>query len=99
MEQQQRIGASNSEQLLTILQEQQGSSFWDVVRLDESWFYLHTDHERIWLASDNAGPHRGRQTRDRIESYGMDTASHTPDSPDLAPADFSLFGYLKDRLH
>jgi hypothetical protein len=28
----------------------------------------------------------------------MEQAPHPPYSPDLAPSDFSLFGYLKDRL-
>jgi hypothetical protein len=46
-EEQKRIRVSNSEQFLAILQEQQGSSWRDLVTLDESWFYLHTDHERI----------------------------------------------------
>jgi hypothetical protein len=30
----------------------------DLVPLDESWFYLHTDHERIWLASGETPPDR-----------------------------------------
>jgi uncharacterized membrane protein len=46
-EEKKRIRVSNSEQLLAILQEPQGSSRRDLVTLDESWFYLHTDHERI----------------------------------------------------
>jgi hypothetical protein len=46
-EEQKRIRVSNSEQLLAILQEQQASSWRELVTLDESWFYLHTDHERI----------------------------------------------------
>jgi MoxR-like ATPase len=44
---QKRIRVSNSERFLAILQEQQGSSWRDFVTLDESWFYLHIDHERI----------------------------------------------------
>jgi hypothetical protein len=28
----------------------------------------------------------------------MEQAPHPPHSPDLAPSDFYLFGYLKDRL-
>jgi hypothetical protein len=43
--QQKRIRVSNSEQLLAILQEEQRSSWRDLVMLDESEFYLHTDHE------------------------------------------------------
>jgi hypothetical protein len=59
-EQQKRIQLSNSEQLLTILQEQQGSSWRDFVPLGESWFDLHTDHERTWLAPGRRPPDRDR---------------------------------------
>jgi hypothetical protein len=38
-ERQKPIRVSNSEQLLAILQEQQASSWRDLVTLDESWFY------------------------------------------------------------
>jgi hypothetical protein len=48
-EQQKQIRVSNSEKLLTILQEQQNSSWQDFVTLDESWFYLHIVPE--WLTS------------------------------------------------
>jgi hypothetical protein len=54
-----------------ILQEQQGNSWWDPVTLDESWFYPHTDHERIWLA-----PGETRQDRE----------GHTIQSPKFMPA-------------
>jgi hypothetical protein len=39
-----------------------------------------------------------RQTRDFIEADGTEQASHPPYSPDLAPSDFYLFGYLKEGL-
>jgi hypothetical protein len=61
-EQHKRIRVSDSEQLLAILQEQQGSSWRDLVPLDESWFYVHTDHERIWLAPGETPPDRKRHT-------------------------------------
>jgi hypothetical protein len=61
-EEQNRIRVSNSEQLLAILQEQQASSWRDLVALDESWFYLHTGHERIWLAPGETPPDRQRHT-------------------------------------
>jgi hypothetical protein len=61
-EAQNRIRVSNSKQLLAILQEQQGSSWRELVLLDESWFYLHTDHERIWLAPGETPPDRERHT-------------------------------------
>jgi histone-lysine N-methyltransferase SETMAR len=34
----------------------------NVVTLDESWFYLSTDHEMIWLHSDEKVPERERHT-------------------------------------
>jgi hypothetical protein len=61
-EEQRRIRVSNSEQLLAILHEQQASSWRDLVTLDESWFYLHTDHERIWLAPGETSPDREGHT-------------------------------------
>jgi hypothetical protein len=39
-----------------------------------------------------------KQTQDFIEASGMDQVPHPPYSPDLAPSDFYLFGYLKQRL-
>jgi hypothetical protein len=47
---------------LGILQEKQGSSWRDLVTLNKSWFYLHTDHERIWLAPGETPPDRERYT-------------------------------------
>jgi hypothetical protein len=60
MEQQKRIRVSNSEQCLTMLQKQQGSSWQDGMTLDESRFHLHTDHEQIWLAPGEIPPDRER---------------------------------------
>jgi hypothetical protein len=61
-EAQNRIRVSNSEQLLAILQEQHGSSWRDLVMLDESWCSRRTDHERIWLAPGETPPDRERHT-------------------------------------
>jgi hypothetical protein len=61
-EEQQQIQVLNSEQLLAILQEQQGSSWRDLGILDESWFSRHTDHERIWLAPGETSSDRERHT-------------------------------------
>jgi hypothetical protein len=38
---------THSRDLLRVLQRQQSRSWHDIVTLDESWFYLHTDHEFI----------------------------------------------------
>jgi hypothetical protein len=34
----------------------------DLVTLDESWFYLQTDHERMWLAPGETPPYRELHT-------------------------------------
>jgi histone-lysine N-methyltransferase SETMAR len=39
---------------------QEVRSWHDIVTLDESWFYLSTDHEMIWLQSGEKVPERER---------------------------------------
>jgi hypothetical protein len=140
------------------------------VTLDESWFYISTDHEFIWLRpdeeipkrerqtvqsekvmliivwnpsgfhlirvlpkefkfsaghyvaqilgplpgwhriqvgrtnrkltvhADNARPHTGKLTLVFMEQNVMKRAPSPPCSPDLAPFDFYLFGYVKHHL-
>jgi transposase len=138
-----------------------------MITLDESWFYLSTNHEQIWLRpdqephelpkhtirdkkimatiawnelgfhlvealpkgrhfnaeyyrdniltelirfrlqpgernlvihADNASLHTAQKCRTFCAENGVWLATHPPYSPDLAPSDFFLFGYLKDRL-
>jgi histone-lysine N-methyltransferase SETMAR len=57
-----------------------------------------TAGQELIVHSDNTRPHTGRRTRDFIEAYGTEQAPHPPYSPDLAPSDFCLFGYLKDKF-
>jgi histone-lysine N-methyltransferase SETMAR len=57
-----------------------------------------TASQKLIVHSDNARPQTARQTREFIEAYGMEQAPYSPYSPDLAPSDFYLFDYLKDRL-
>jgi histone-lysine N-methyltransferase SETMAR len=138
--------------------------------LDESWFYLTTDHEWIWLSeatetaereritvqgrkimttivrnptgfywivglpeemkfnanyyvshildplaewrrsqvggsdrslhvhADNARPHTANQVTEFLAGNDMKRAPHRPYSPDMAPCDFQLFGYIKGTL-
>jgi histone-lysine N-methyltransferase SETMAR len=159
-----------SRELLTILQQQQQRSWHDIVTLDESWFYLNTDHELIWLQpdaeipererhtvqsekvmltvvwnpsgwhvvtilpkgatfdaayyisdiltplakwrknqigstnrnlivhSDNARPHIAKKNLEFLKDNSMNRAPHPAHSPDLAPSDFYLFGYIKQVL-
>jgi histone-lysine N-methyltransferase SETMAR len=155
---------------LRVLQPQQSRSWHYIVTFDESWFYLRTDHEFIWLQadeevpererhtiqsekvmltivwnptgfhlidflsrrakfngthsvsnipsllaiwretqmgkadrklivhSDNARPHTAKKVLDFLEQNGMERAPHPPYSPDLAPCDFYLFGYVRGLL-
>lgn len=56
------------------------------------------DGRRLTIHADNAKPHTARHTTQYIESHGMKKAPHPPYSPDIAPSDFFLFGYTKDKL-
>ena len=47
---------------------------------------------------DNARPHFSKLTRAAIDGLGLSVLPHPPYSPDLAPSDFFLFGYLKEKL-
>ena len=49
----------------------------------------------IKIHVDNARPH---QANEEIKKYGLVRLVHPPYSPDLAPSDFFLFGYLKKML-
>jgi hypothetical protein len=51
-----------SRQLVSMLETQQVRCCHTIVTLDESWFYLPTDHEIIWLQSDEKVPERERHT-------------------------------------
>ena len=47
---------------------------------------------------DNARPHRSNATTNAIKEKFKGSLIHPPYSPDLAPSDFFLFGYLKHEL-
>ena len=49
----------------------------------------------IKLHIDNARPH---SVQDKLDKLGISRLPHPPYSPDLAPSDFFLFGYLKNKL-
>jgi histone-lysine N-methyltransferase SETMAR len=52
----------------------------------------------MYLHVDNATPHRSREARDPADRLGLQILKHPPYSPDLAPTDFYLIGYLKERI-
>jgi hypothetical protein len=45
-----------------MLEWQKQRSWHNIVTLDMSWFYLHTDNELIWVQPDAEIPERGRHT-------------------------------------
>ena len=54
--------------------------------------------KNIFLHMDNAKPHLSIKSREKISSLGLSLLKHPPYSPDLAPSDFWLFGFLKEKL-
>ena len=47
---------------------------------------------------DNALPHTSSDTRSKLSELEVSVLPHPPYSPDIAPSDFFLFGYIKSRL-
>ena len=52
--------------------------------------------EGVILHCDNARPHTAAQTVQTINNLGWKLLPHPLYSPDLAPSDFHLFGFLKE---
>lgn len=50
------------------------------------------------LLYDNARCHGSALTSNSIESSGMTVIDHPQYSPDIAPCDYWLFNYIKERL-
>jgi histone-lysine N-methyltransferase SETMAR len=53
---------------------------------------------RLIVHADNARPHTAAISTSFLDENGMMKAHHPPYSPDLAPSDFYLFGYIKRNL-
>lgn len=51
------------------------------------------------LLHDNARPHVTKEVKSSLETQGVKLVRHPPYSPDLAPCDFWLFDYVKQRLN
>jgi hypothetical protein len=56
------------------------------------------DGRKLVVHADNARDHTAQKCRTFCEANGLRLAPHPPYSPDLAPSDFFLFGYVKKRL-
>ena len=54
--------------------------------------------QNIILHFDNARPHNSNKVIQYLESHGMDRAPQPLFSPEIAPSDFYLFGYIKKML-
>jgi histone-lysine N-methyltransferase SETMAR len=52
----------------------------------------------VLLHHDNARPHTARATQERIQELQWEIIKHPPNSPELAPSNFCLFGSLKTTL-
>ena len=53
---------------------------------------------KINLQHDNTRPHTARLTLEKIENMGWEVLPHHPYSPDLAPSDYHLFGFVKNQM-
>jgi transposase len=52
----------------------------------------------LHVHADNAHPHTAKKATEFLAGNGMKRARRPPYSPDLAPCDFYIFGYIKGRL-
>ena len=57
-----------------------------------------SSERKLILHMDNAKPHRGKIVDEFIESSHLRKAPQPEYSPDVAPSDFFLFGYVKKQL-
>lgn len=55
-------------------------------------------NRKIWLHLDNCKVHNSKYTTGEMEKTVFKRAPHPPYSPDIAPSDFYLFGYVKGEL-
>jgi hypothetical protein len=52
----------------------------------------------FFIHLDNARPHNSKQSQECIQASKAKRLPHPVSSPDLAPSDFFLFSYLKEKL-
>jgi hypothetical protein len=56
------------------------------------------DSRRLIVHADNSRCHTAKIVLSFMAEKNLKVAPHPPYSPDLAPSDFYLFGYLKEQL-
>ena len=66
--------------------------------LKRSTICVQTDKKLLWLHLDNCRVHNSKSATESLRMLGFKRAPHPPYSPDLAPSDFYLFGYIKEKL-
>jgi histone-lysine N-methyltransferase SETMAR len=54
---------------------------------------------RVIIHVDNARPHVVKMVKQFMDVHELRAVLHPPDSPDLAPSDFFLFGHVQGALH
>jgi transposase len=69
-----------------------------VVILKKLQARLHWQKHDVLLLHDNTQPHVSHKTKDKITKLGWTTLPHPPNSPDMAPSGYHLFGKLKESL-
>ena len=56
-------------------------------------------NRKLVLHYDNARPHTSRKVNRYLDENRMKRAPQPPYSPDIAPSNFFLFGYIKSKLN
>jgi hypothetical protein len=58
-------GVTLSQELLSMLKRQKQRSWHDIVTLNDSWFYLNTEHKLLWFQPDEKICEKERRTFSR----------------------------------
>jgi hypothetical protein len=58
----------------------------------------HKQKKKLILHLDNSPIHTAKVAKAKLSQMPVHFAPHPPYSPDLAPSDFFLFGYLKEKI-
>lgn len=57
-----------------------------------------TTKRKLWLHLDNSQVLNSSACNEKYDQFGFKRVPHPPYSPDIAPSDFFLFGFIKDKL-
>lgn len=63
----------------------------------DSFIKAKNQKQKFVLHMDNAPVHRSKCTQSFLKENGITVAPHPPYSPDLAPSDFYLLGWIKNN--